>query len=263
MSRKLTKAQKRKKKTQQRNKKIKKMESQDVKGISRKKITGTMDPKLFIIIKIISGLLILFAYIFFSPLLLVAIIFNALMIIFAHKTEKKINHTFIKSNHMHILKLDSIVSILVILITIAGVAITTNSKKHIDSNNISHEIVETIKNTGSCLTGNRSLLGGGLGMHFGTKDFDPSKMPNNMQEPPKMKEIDMSNIPLDILLSKMVSSINTIMIFMIPVLDGITIYCYFRKKKKFDKEMNEVIYDDSILTDQEFEKLFMFGYEEL
>ncbi|MCR5112529.1 MAG: hypothetical protein K6A63_01175 [Acholeplasmatales bacterium] len=263
MSRKLTKAQKRKKKTQQRNKRIKKMESQDVRGISRQKITGTMDPKLFIILKVFSGLLIIFCYIFFSPVLLLAVIFNVFMILFAHKTEKKINHTFIKSNHMHIMKLDSIISILVILITIAGVAISSNSKKHIDSSNVEHTIVETIKNTGSCLTGNRSLFGGGMGMHFGTKDFDPSKMPNNMKEPPSMHEIDMSNIPLDVILSKMVSTINTVMIFMIPVADGITIYFYFRKKKKFDKEMNEVIDDTSTLTDEEFEELFMYGYEKI
>ena len=262
MSRALSRSQKQKKRSQQKNNKLKRMEQQDIKGISRKKIDGTMNPKTFIILKIISGLYILFFYIFFSPLLLIAVIFNIFMIIFANKTEKKINHTFIKSNHLKILKLDSIISIIVLLITIAGVMISSNSKRPIPNNNVGIKVVEVIKNTGSCLTGKRSLFGK-RDMHFGMKDFDPSKMPNIMKEPPKMADIDLSHIPLEIILSKMISTVNTIFIFLIPVADVFTIYMFVRKKKKFDIDMNETIDNKKILTDEEFEELFMYGYENL
>ena len=261
MSRVLSRSKKRKKREQIKNKKIKKMESQDSKGILRTKIEGGMNPKIFIILKVISGVLILFFYIFFSPLLILAIIFNIFMILFASKTEKKINHTFIKRNHLKIIKLDSIISIIVILITICGVAINSNNKRPTFGNNIGIKIVEEIKNTGSCLTGNRSVFGKCLGMHFGTKDFDPSKMPMGMKEPPKMKDIDFSHIPLEIILSKMISSINTIFIFLIPVVDGFTIYIFIRKKKKFIENMNYKVENQRVLSDSEFEELFMYGYE--
>ena len=104
MSRVLSRSKKRKRREQIKNKKIKKMESEDSKGILRIKIKGGMNPKLFIILKIISGVLIIFFYFFFSPLLILAIIFNVFMILFASKTEKKINHTFIKRNHLKIIK---------------------------------------------------------------------------------------------------------------------------------------------------------------
>ena len=261
MSRVLSRSQKQKKRSQLKNKKIKKMEQQDIKGISRKKIYGTMNPKEFIILKIISGLLIIFFYFFFSPLLLIAVIFNIFMILFANKTEKKINHTFIKSNHLKIIKLDSIIAIIVLLITITGVIISSNTKRPFDNKNVGMKVVEVIKNTGSCLTGNRSPFKVGMGMHFGIKDFDPSKMPNFMREPPKITNFDLDHIPLEIIFSKMISTINTIFIFLIPVADGFTIYMFVRKKKKFDKDMNEIIDTNRVLSEEEFEELFMYGYE--
>ena len=262
MSRVLSRSQKKKKRSQQKNKKIKRMEQQDIKGISRVKIKGTMDPKVFLILKVISGILILFFYILFSPLLLLAIIFNVFMILFASKTEKKINHTFIKSNHLKILKLDSIISIIVILITIAGVIINSNSKRHINSSDLGEKIIEVVRNASSCLTGNRRMFGG-MSMHFGTKDFDPSMMPNQMKEPPKMSDMDLSHIPVEVILSKMISTFNTVLIFLIPIADGFTVYMFVRKKKKFDKDMHEVIEVKRTLSDSEFEELFMYGYEEI
>ena len=48
---------------------------------------------------------------------------------------------------------------------------------------------------------------------------------------------------------------------MIPISSSITLLLYYRKKKKFDYEMNEIIKDEYInLEDNKMNELFTFGY---
>ena len=263
MAHNISKAKKAKLKKKRSQNKIKKLEKEDSLGISRKKLKGAMNEKVFIILKIISIILIPIIYFIYSPLLIFAVIFSSLMIIFANMTEKKINHTYIKSNHMKISKLDSIVAIIVILVTISGAIINSNTKKKMSNDNIIIEINQSFKNIGSCLTGSRSIFkNNNLGMHFGTKDFDPKKMPSSPPEggrPPK--DFSIENLPLDILFSHMISSINSVLVFMIPISSSITLLLYYRKKKKFDYEMNEIIKDEYInLDENKMNELFTFGY---
>ena len=263
MAHNISKAKKAKLKKKRTQNKIKKLEKEDSLGISRKKLKGAMNEKVFIILKIISIILIPIIYFIYSPLLIFAVIFSTLMIIFANMTEKKINHTYIKSNHMKISKLDSIFAIIVILVTISGAIINSNTKKKMSNDNIIIEINQSFKNIGSCLTGSRSIFkNNNLGMHFGTKDFDPKKMPSSPPEggrPPK--DFSIEDLPLDILFSHMISSINSVLVFMIPISSSITLLLYYRKKKKFDYEMNEIIKDEHInLDENKMNELFTFGY---
>ncbi len=261
MSRVLSRKQKKKKRLQQKNKKIKKMENEDIKGISRVKIKGVLSPKIFITLKIISIIFIIVSYIFFSYLLIFAVIFNISMIYFAKRCEKGINHTFIRSNHLKILKIDSIISIIVLLITFSGVIINLNSKRHVNRNDTMDKIVEVLKDSSTCLTGNRKIFGRGVDIHFGTKDFDPKVMPTSLKEPPSIKDLDLSHIPLEVIISKMTSIINTIFIIFIPITNGLSIYLFVKRKKKFDNDNKEVFIEKRTLTDEEFNDLFLYGYD--
>ena len=259
----ISKSKKQKLKKKRNQNKIKKMEKEDSLGISRKKLKGAISEKTFIILKIISIVSIPLIYFIYSPLLIFAIIFAVLMLIFATMAEKKINHTFIKSNHMKISKLDSVVAIIVILVTITGTIINANTKKKFSESNTLVEISRTVKNFGSCLTGSRSIIkGSNMGMHFGTKDFDPSKMPPAPPEggrPPMNFSIE--DLPLEIVFSHMISSVNTVLIFMVPITGGVTLLYYFYKKKRFDREMNSTIKDEYMELDEKtLNDIFTFGY---
>ena len=69
MSNKISKSKKRELRKKRNNKKIKKMESQDKRGISRKKLVNAINPKVFLVLKIISIISIPICYFLFSPLL--------------------------------------------------------------------------------------------------------------------------------------------------------------------------------------------------
>ncbi len=263
MAHNISKSKKAKLKKKRSQNKIKKMEKEDSLGISRKKLKGAISEKTFIILKIISIVAIPLVYFVYSPFLIFAVIFAALMIVFATMAERKINHTFIKSNHMKISKLDSIVAIVVILVTITGSIIGSNTKKKMSEANAWIEFTQTVKNFGSCLTGSRSVIkGSNMGMHFGTKDFDPGKMPSAPPEggrPPA--DFSIEDLPLEIVFSHMISSINTVLIFMIPISGTATLLYYFYKKKKFDLDMNTTIKDEyKELNEEVIEKIFTFGY---
>lgn len=255
MGRKLTKSQKAKKREKLKQKKIKKMEKEDSLGISRKRIEYAMNPKIFIILKIISLVLIPVIYFVYSPLLIIAIIFSIAMYGFAVMTERKINHTFIKSNHIKILKIDSIIAILVIIITIFSLIISFNTKRKMPGDNILFNIKMTLNDLGSCYTGKR---GGPLGMNF-APIAPPEGLPSMSHKPMKM---EMKDLPMEALFSIVTSSIQTVLIFLIPVLNLFTLFVYYRRKNRLNKIMNEVI-DATIpeIDDEEFERLFLFGYE--
>ena len=257
MGRRITKSQKAKKRAKIKQNKIKKMEREDSKGIYRKKIQYTMSPKVFIILKIISLISIPVVYFIYSPLLIVTIIFSISLYGFAIMTERKINHTFIKANHIKILKFDSIIAILVIIVAVFSLVMSFNTKRKMPNDFIWFNIEKTLKDFGSCYTGSRAPS---MKMSFaavpppdGLPSMDFSKMP---------KKMDFSDLPIEALFSIITSSIQTVLVFLIPACNLLTLVLYYFRKKKFNKVMNEVI-DESIpvIPDSEFERIFMFGYE--
>ena len=147
-----------------------------------------------------------------------------------------------------------------IFFTFTGFIVSFNTKKKIPNSNLAQEIQMKAENLGSCLTGNRVLFGDGKGMHFGTKD-----MPENMPKPDEkrdFKNFSLEDLPVEAIFSQMVSSINTVLIFMIPVANFTTLIIFKRKKKKFDKNMNEIITESyANFTDEKLDELFTFGLE--
>lgn len=255
MGKKLTKSQKTKKRAKLKQKKIKKMEKEDSLGISRKQIEYTMNPKIFIILKVISLISIPVIYFVYSPLLIFAVMFAIIMYVFAIMTERKINHTFIKSNHIKILKLDSIIAILVILLTIFSFCMSFQTKRKMPDDSFWMNIKMTLNDLGSCYTGKR---GGALGMNFAAKP--PSgNLPSMMGKP---KQMDMKDLPVEVLFSIVTSSIQTVLIFLIPAANLLTLFIYYRKKKRLNQIMNETIdTKKEEISDEELERLFLFGYE--
>lgn len=241
--------------------KIKKLESQDSKGISRKKLTGAMHPKVFVTLKVISIISIPISYFLFSPLLIFCVIFTILMFVFAYKTEKYLNHSYIKSNHVKFLKIDSVIAVIVLLVSIFSFALSFNTKKKAPKGSTLTNIVMNVNNFCSLQTGQRSMAKfGGMGMKFGNVDF-----PENMAPPPgegKKPHFDLDDLPVEAVFCQMLSSINSILIIMMPITGCITLIHYYNKKKSYEMKMNELVTDEfKNLDETNLDELFMFGYK--
>lgn len=266
-------------------KKIKRMERQDALGISRKKRKLSIPPKVFIILKIVSIVSIPVCYLIYSPLLILCVLFSISMFVFACLTENHMNHTFVKSNHIKILKVDSIVAVILLIIVIVSIPVTLNSKKELPFGGFKNSFTSQVESIGSCLTGQRSIFRwGGYGMKFGMKDFPegmpdfgdfkgefpgefPSDMPIDLPEnmgdfkPPMNFNKVVKDLPVEAVFSQIISSINTILLFSISLLSLYTLLVFNKKRNNFDKVMNEEIIDElPDLNEVNFEELFLFGY---
>ena len=113
-------------------KKIQKMEAQDAEGISRKKYKFTINPTVFIIIKLIIIALIPFFYFIYSPMLIFVFIAYIGLFFLARLAERSMNKSVIRSNHIHISKIDSGVALIVVMIAVCG-GVMSMTKKNVQS----------------------------------------------------------------------------------------------------------------------------------
>ncbi len=253
MAAKLTNKQKQSKRKKQKNNKVKKMERQDELGISRKEVKGAMRPEVFIILKIISIIAVPLMYLLYSPFLIFAVIFSSLLLIFAFKTEKYMNKSYIKKNHIKIPKFDSIIACIVILITVFGTINSLNTKKKMPAFNIGMEIKIKLENTGSCLTGRRGIFN-----NLKISNFAPASLPDGF-EGPKPQHMEMEDLPVEMLFSVVISSLNSVLLILIPISSGLSLWMFIKKRKRLDKFMNEIISDDyEVMSDDEIKRLLMF-----
>ena len=109
-------------------KKIQQMEIQDAQGISRKKWKHTMNPNLFIFIKLIVIALIPIFYFVYSPALIFVFIAYVGLFFLARMAERSMNKSVIRSNHIHISKFDSGVALIVVIIALFGGFLSTTQK---------------------------------------------------------------------------------------------------------------------------------------
>jgi hypothetical protein len=281
MGHKLSKKQKKVLKDKHRRKKIKKLESQDARGISRKKYKLVIKSKTFFIMKIIGIVSIPLAYFLYSPLLILVMIYFVALYFAAVGCEHSLNKSVIKSNHIKIPKYDSAIALLLVCVTIFGSVFSASSGPvGMFQNTIGSKIKNAIKNFGSLLTGFRSIFGMSRDFGFGPMDkpegFVPDKAAfeerfgSEMGGPrpggrPMDFEMSMDDIPIEFMFSQILSTAITIMIFMVMVLGIISLYHTYRKIKKFNVEQNTLIVENSInvLTNEEYERLFDFGSEEV
>ena len=257
MASKLTKAQKRRLREKQLKNSIRKKELQDAKGISRKKVKNTLNPHIFRTLKIISIILIPVFYFLDSRFLIFCIIFTIVVGFFAKKTERYMNKSFIKSNHIKIPKFDSILAVVVLVITCAGTLLQLNSSKHRSEDNWWMDVKMQLSNTGSCLTGERRLINTHT-MGFGTGDI-PDDMPEKGDKP---SNVSLDDLPIEAVFSMMISSVNSVLIFIVPLSGLLSLWVFKKRKEKFTKEMNEFIPDTyHELSDEEVLTIFTWGYE--
>jgi len=100
---------------------IHKMEVEDDLGILRKKTHKVMSLKTFKIIKIVLIALLPLAYFIYSPLMLPLAICYFLLYFIALSIEKNANRNLKKEFYISIPKFDSVLSLIAVIITVAGV----------------------------------------------------------------------------------------------------------------------------------------------
>lgn len=253
------------------SKKIRKMERQDAKEISRNlNYKRIMEPKLFIRLKIISVLIIPIVYFVYSPFLIFCMCFSVFLFFGAIWTENYLNKSYIKANHIKIPKFDSAIALLVIVVAIVGMCINSNSNVHRGhfENSFIMDVKSFMENTGSLLTGKRELIRGNFVMKFAMKEPpegfvpDASMMQGKIDQMggPKNFKMDIGDLPIEFLFSSILSTVNTVLIFSISVLGVVSLYIIYRKRKKFEMMLDEVIYDEKVMLDEaEIERLLSFG----
>ena len=304
-------------------KKIQQMELQDAKGISRKKWKHTMNPNLFILIKLIIIALIPIFYFVYSPLLIFVFIAYIGLFFLARMAERSMNKSVIKSNHIHISKIDSGVAMIIVIIALCGGLLSATQKNaksafqgmpqtefsqkrgNMDFSSLKKQaewaqFKQKLINIGSLLTGERNLFKEEKTFKFTPAerpknfikdkseipelpaDFDPSSFGgfggggsgfgggfggegNFMPGGGRGKNFNFSfdNIPINYVTSSTMSTISTVLIFSVAGLGLISIFAIYLKKRKFEREMSEVIIETKIelLSEGELERILSFGEE--
>lgn len=247
MGRQISKSARAKARAKTQKNKLKKLESEDKKGISRRHISNTLNPHVFFILKLISIISTPIIYFVYSPLLIVSILFSASLFIFAIMTERYMNKSYVKENHIKIPKFDSVFAIVVIVIACAGSLINLNNKNR-TSTDTWMEIKMNIENTCSLQTGNRNVFRK-LTFAFGSKEMPTNLPPRGEGHGPR--EVSMDDMPIELVFSMMLSSINTVLIFLVPLASGLSLLVFRKRKNRFELKMDEIVSDNGFITDEE------------
>lgn len=97
----------------------------------------------------------------------------------------------------------------------------------------------------------------------GGGNFPGGKGGFNKNGSPNFK-FSMDNIPIEYTFSTALTSVTTILIFLVPSVGLVSVLYSIAKRKKFNKDMVEVIIEDKIelLNDAELERILSFGEEQ-
>ena len=275
MSKKLTKKQRARKKQQKKEKHVKKLERLDDQGINRKKWKFTYTPKRFIIVKSILIGLIPILYFIYSPLLVIVMVAYIGLFYLAIATERHMNKSVIKSNHIKIPKFDSAIALLVVVISLLGSIFgVSNGRVGRFSNTVWMKFTTSLRNFGSLLTGKRALIGGSRDFGFGTRPEPPegfipdgeafNEMMGPMQGGRPDMDIDFSDLPIEFMFSQILSTVQTTLVFAVVVIGLLSLWLTNKKIKKFNIEINEFVIDGHInlISDEDIEKILAFGENE-
>ncbi len=243
-------------------KKIREMEKQDAAGISRKRHQRTMDFALYAFLKGVLLAALPLVYFLYSPALIFVMLAYAALAYGAILTERGMNKSVIRANHIHIPKFDSVLAAVIVIIAYIGAVIGLFSVSHAPKfaagdadmafGGVLMNIRRALMNLGSLLTGERSVLSFGFGA--------VSPPPGGAPGAPSLEDL-----PLEYLFSLVLSVLNTVLLCLV-LLFGIFSLCYtLVKRRKFAKIMNEVILDGAlkILSEEELEEILSFGEEKI
>jgi len=275
MGQRLTKRQKIQKKETKKARKIRKIESMDARGISRKKWKFTYSPGKFIKIKAVLIALIPIAYFIYSPLLVVVMILYVGLFFLAIGTERTMNKSVIKSNHIKIPKYDSAIALLLVTIALLGSIFGVSDGRHGKfANTFLSKISTSLSNFGSLLTGKRALIGGAPGFGFGTAPTPPDGFVANASEFQDMMgdmpsggggkpdfNLDISNIPIEFMFSQILSTVQTALVFAVAGIGIASLLFTIKKMKKFEEIINDLTLDGDIklIEDKDIESIISFG----
>jgi hypothetical protein len=278
MGQRLTKRQIAQKKKQKKARKIRQLENMDAKGISRKKWKFTYSPQKFIKIKAILIVFIPIVYMVYSPLLFIVMLLYAGLFYLAIGTERSMNKSVIKSNHIKIPKYDSAIALLLVVVAFLGSIFgVSNGRVGRFSNTVWSKITTSMTNFGSLLTGRRTLFGNSRGFGFGTAPKPPegfvanaSEFSDNMGSMPPGGggrpdfDIDITNIPIEFMFSQILSTVQTALIFLVVGVGVFSLWMTYKKMKKFEIEINDIVMDGDIhmITDEHIDKIISFGQDE-
>jgi len=278
MGQRLTKKKKAQQKKLKKARKVRKLEKMDSEGISRKKWKFTYSPDKFIKIKIGLIILIPIVYLLYSPLLVVVMLLYIGLFYLAIATERKMNKSVIKSNHIKIPKFDSAIALLLVVIALLGSIFgVSNGRVGRFSNTLWSKITTSLSNFGSLLTGQRALIGRKLSFLFGTAPTPPdgfiassSEFQNQMGDMPPGGggrpdfNLDITNIPIEFMFSQILSTVQTALVFAVVGVGIFSILMTRKKMKKFEIAINELVLDADIklISDQDIDKIISFGQPE-
>jgi len=279
MGRRLSKKERAQIKEKHRLRKISRLESQDARGVSRKKYKLVMSPKTYFIMKGIGIILIPIVYFTYSPLLIIVMFYFVGLFIAGIGLEHYLNKSVIKSNHIHIPKYDSAIALLLICIGIFGSSFSaTRGRVGTFANTLWNKVSQAFNNMGSLLTGVRNIFSSEPSFGFGSMEKPDNFIPNEAaflekmdgMTPPEGRgefggrpqfELSMDDIPVEFMFSQVLSTVTTVLIIAVGVFGAISLYYTFKKIKNFNVEQNEVIVDSEIkiLENDEIAKILDFG----
>jgi len=279
MGRRLSKKERAQIKEKHRLRKISRLESQDARGVSRKKYKLVMSPKTYFIMKGIGIILIPIVYFTYSPLLIIVMFYFVGLFFAGIGLEHYLNKSVIKSNHIHIPKYDSAIALLLICIGIFGSSFSaTRGRVGMFANTLWNKVSQAFNNMGSLLTGVRNIFSAQPSFGFGSMEKPDNFIPNEAaflekmdgMTPPEGRgefggrpqfELSMDDIPVEFMFSQVLSTVTTVLIIAVGVFGAISLYYTYKKINNFYVEQNEVIVDSEIkiLEDDEIAKILDFG----
>ena len=227
-------------------KKIHRMEVEDDLGIKRGlKSKFAIPIKVYVIIKICLILAIPVVYFICSPLLIVVVLAYFGLIFITKNVEKNLNQGMRKDLHVHLPKIDSILCILIIIITIAGTVVsslsTTQRKspfegmdntqleqmvgnRDFDSAEFKWQRVwNKTKEVGTLMTGTRYFFQsqegfkGGFGGGGRPEGFEPPEdftPPSGDFSPPDMNNM-LQNLPFSMIFQSIIKAVDSAMLLVI------------------------------------------------
>ncbi len=281
MGRKLSKGQRTKLREKHKKSKIKRLESLDRQGLSRKKYSFKMKPKRFFTLKIIGIISIPVVYFVYSPILFLVMIYFIAMFFFAIATEHSLNKSVIRSNHVKIPKYDSAIALVLLCVSFFGTIYSSaQTKIGMFTNTVSMQITQFFNNFGSLLTGRRTIFGSTRDFQFGSMERPDDFIANradmmekfgSMERPdgdfagfagrPPRVELNMDDLPIEFMFSQLLSTIATVLLVALGVFAIVSLISTIKKIKRFNEEQDEVIVDSKILIldDDLIEKVLDFG----
>jgi len=278
MSRTLSKKQRSKVKQKNKNRKIKKTEVMDAKGIRKKKWKNVISYRTFVKMKIVGIVLIPIVYFIYSPLLIVVMVYYISLYYFAYLAERSMNKSIIKSRQIKIPKFDSGLAAFLVVIALLGSisGLAQGGRFGRFANTWWSRTTRTLQNIGSLLTGNRIFFGDGRSMRFGSGTPPAGFIPNregfgNIPPPENMgsgrppMNLDIGNLPIEFMFSQILSTTLTILVFTVFGMGILSLWMTHVKVRKFNQDIYDVIPEGeiSILSDDEMEKIVSFGEDEI